>query len=154
MWGNAAKLTNQAVAGFQDGSRVMTDVARHERQSPTQPVRVHPAALAFPELSPAALHELAEDIRRNGLVHPITRTADGIVLDGATRLKACEIAGVEPRFEIYMGSDPVGFIVSSNLKRRQLNESQRALIATPACNAGPRATSGRRPRTRSNPNRP
>ena len=41
----------------------------------------------------------------------------------------CKIAGVEPRFEVYAGSNPVGFIVSSNLKRRQLNESQRALIA-------------------------
>ena len=109
----------------------MTDLATHERESPTQPVRaVHPAALAFPEMSPAALNELAEDIRQNGLVHPIMRTADGIVLDGRNRLKACEIAGVEPRFEVYAGSDPVGFIVSSNLKRRQLNESQRALIAT------------------------
>jgi hypothetical protein len=108
----------------------MTDLPPHEPESPTQPVRVHPAASVFPEMSPAALHELVEDIRRNGLVHPIARTADGIVLDGATRLKACGIAGVEPRFEIYVGSDPVGFIVSSNLKRRQLNESQRALIAT------------------------
>jgi hypothetical protein len=109
----------------------MTDLATHQRESPTQPVRaVHPAALAFPEMSPAALHELAEDIRQNGQAHPIMRTADGIVLDGRNRLRACEIAGVEPQFEVYAGSNPVGFIVSSNLKRRQLNESQRALIAT------------------------
>jgi hypothetical protein len=39
-------------------------------------------------------------------------------------------AGIDPQFEIYEGSNPVGFIISSNLKRRQLNESQRALIAT------------------------
>jgi hypothetical protein len=108
----------------------MTDLASHEPQSPTQPVRaVHPAALAFPEMSPAALKELAEDIRQKGLIHPIVCTADGIVLDGITRLDACKMAGVEPRFEVYAGSNPVGFIVSSNLKRRQLNESQRALIA-------------------------
>jgi hypothetical protein len=107
----------------------MTDLPPHERESPTQPARVHPAASVFPEMSPAALKELAEDIRQNGLVHAITRTADGVVLDGITRLKACEMAGVEPRFEVYAGSNPVGFIVSSNLKRRQLNESQRALIA-------------------------
>ena len=51
-------------------------------------------------------------------------------VDGRNRLKACEIAGIDPQFEIYEGSNPVGFIISSNLKRRQLNESQRALIAT------------------------
>jgi ParB-like nuclease domain len=109
----------------------MTDLATHQRESPTHPVRaVHPAALEFPEMSPAALRELVEDIRQNGLVHPVVRTADEIVLDGRNRLRACEIAGVEPQFEVYGGSNPVGFIVSSNLKRRQLNESQRALIAT------------------------
>ena len=109
----------------------MTDLPPHERESPAQPVHaVHPAASVFPEMSPAALKELAEDIRQNGLIHPIVCTADGIVLDGVTRLKACEIAGVEPRFEVYAGGDPMGFIVSLNLRRRQLNESQRALIAT------------------------
>jgi hypothetical protein len=90
---------------------------------------VHPAASVFPEMSPAALKELIEDIRQNGLIHPIVCTADGIVLDGRNRLKACEIASVEPRFEVYAGGNPVGFTVSANLKRRQLNESQRALIA-------------------------
>jgi hypothetical protein len=107
----------------------MTDLAEHEPESPTQPLRVHPAASVFPEMTPAALKELAEDIRQNGLVHPIVCTADRIVLD-KTRLDACKIAGVEPQFEVYAGGEPVGFIISSNLKRRQLNESQRALIAT------------------------
>jgi ParB-like nuclease domain len=109
----------------------MTDLAANEREPPTQPARaVHPAALVFPEMSPAVLHELAEDIKQNGLAHPIVCTSDGVVLDGRNRLRACEIAGVEPRFEVYGGGNPVAFIVSSNLKRRQLNESQRALIAT------------------------
>jgi hypothetical protein len=48
----------------------------------------------------------------------------------ASRANKCEIAGIDPQFEVYEGSNPVGFIISSNLKRRQLNESQRALIAT------------------------
>jgi hypothetical protein len=108
----------------------MTDLAANEREPPTPPVyAVHPAALVFPEMSPAALHELAEDIKQNGLAHPIVCTSDGVTLDGRNRRRACELAGVEPRFEVYAGSNPVGFIVSSNLKRRQLNESQRALIA-------------------------
>jgi hypothetical protein len=98
---------------------------------PTAPTRleVHPAALAFPEMSSAELQELADDIKQNGLVHPIVRNGEDVVLDGRNRLKACEVAGVEPRFETYKGTNPVGFIVSVNLKRRHLNESQRALVA-------------------------
>ena len=91
---------------------------------------VHPAALVFPEMSPADLDGLVEDIKQNGLAHPIVRTSEGVVLDGRNRLKACEIAGIDPQFEVYAGSNPVGFIISANLRRRQLNESQRALIAT------------------------
>ena len=109
----------------------MTTFALKERETTTQPVcSVHPAALVFPEMSPADLDGLVEDIKQNGLAHPIVRTSEGVVLDGRNRLKACEIAGIDPQFEIYEGSNPVGFIISSNLKRRQLNESQRALIAT------------------------
>jgi hypothetical protein len=40
----------------------MTGRARHE---------VHPAALAFPEMPAAELEELADDIKQNGLAHPI-----------------------------------------------------------------------------------
>src|SRR5580658_10271219 len=113
------------------GNQVMTTFALKERETTTQPVcSVHPAALVFPEMSPADLDGLVEDIKQNGLAHPIVRTSDGVVLDGRNRLKACEIAGIDPQFEVYEGSNPVGFIISSNLKRRQLNESQRALIVT------------------------
>jgi hypothetical protein len=92
-------------------------------------LKIHPAALAFPEMSTTELQELTDDIRQNGLAHPIVRDAAGITLDGRNRMTACERAGVKPRFEIYEGSDPVGFIISSNLRRRHLNESQRAMIA-------------------------
>ncbi len=91
--------------------------------------KVHPAAQAFPEMTAAELQELADDIKQTGLAHPVVRDAHGIILDGRNRLKACEIAGVEPRFETYRGDNPVGFVVSSNLKRRHLNTSQRAMVA-------------------------
>jgi hypothetical protein len=113
----------------------MTKLAPNRRESATQAERaVHPAAAVFPEMAAADLQALADDIKQNSLVHPIMRTPDGVIIDGRNRLKACEIAGVEPRFEDYTGSNPVGFIVSSNLKRRQLNESQRALIAARLAN--------------------
>src|ERR1700730_9925717 len=90
------------------GNHVMTTFALKERETTTQPVcSVHPAALVFPEMSPADLDGLVEDIKQNGLAHPIVRTSEGVVLDGRNRLKACEIAGIDPQFEIYEGSNPV-----------------------------------------------
>src|SRR5258706_7186431 len=93
-------------------------------------VGVHPAAEAFPRMSASELQELAGDIKANGLAHPIVRDGAGTILDGRNRLAACEIAGVAPRFDVYKGDNPVGFIISANLRRRHLNESQRALVAS------------------------
>ena len=49
------------------GNHVMTTFALKERETTTQPVcSVHPAALVFPEMSPADLDGLVEDIKQNG----------------------------------------------------------------------------------------
>jgi ParB-like chromosome segregation protein Spo0J len=99
------------------------------RQNLSPAVGIHPAAHAFPEMSSSELQDLADDIKTNGLAVAIMRSSDGTILDGRNRLAACEIAGVEPRFEKYAGDNPVAFIISANLRRRHLNESQRALVA-------------------------
>jgi hypothetical protein len=67
----------------------------------------------------AAFDELVADIMRNGLVSPITKHEDAI-LDGRNRYRACEQARVTPRFIAYEGDDPLGFVISLNLKRRHL----------------------------------
>jgi ParB-like nuclease family protein len=111
-----------------DNTPVAPLAAKAAEGTPSR-LKIHPAALAFPEMSTSELQELADDIKQNGLVHPVVRNGEDLVLDGRNRLKVCEVAGVEPRFEIYRGDNPVAFIVSVNLKRRHLNESQRALVA-------------------------
>jgi hypothetical protein len=54
----------------------------------------------------------------------------GKVLDGRNRLAACEIAGVEPRFVEWDGEgSPTEWVIATNLFRRQLTASQRAVVA-------------------------
>jgi len=88
---------------------------------------VHPAAEIFPMLDDTAHAELREDIRDNGLRQPITLFA-GKILDGRNRAKACAELKIEPRFEYYDGPDPLGYVISLNLRRRHLNESQRGMV--------------------------
>lgn len=90
--------------------------------------KVHPAAAIFPMMSDAELDELAADIKANGLIHPIIRDASGQLIDGRNRLWACEIAGVEPRFEtLAPDTDPIAFILSNNVKRRHMTKGQAAM---------------------------
>ncbi|MFF2955683.1 ParB N-terminal domain-containing protein [Kitasatospora sp. NPDC057965] len=79
------------------------------------------------------LHALAEDIRENGLLHPVVRDVDGQILDGRNRLKACEILGIEAQFVAYEGSAPRSYVLSANLRRRSLSRGQAAMIAAKAC---------------------
>jgi hypothetical protein len=87
--------------------------------------KAHPAAELFPLMTKDELRTLGADIKKNGLVSPIVRTKEGVILDGRNRLAACEIAGVTPRFEEYIDKDPVAFIVSANIHRRHLTATQK-----------------------------
>jgi site-specific DNA-methyltransferase (adenine-specific) len=89
----------------------------------------HPACLLFPRLSDTELEVLADNIRHNGLLHPII-TLNGAILDGRNRLDACKIAGVKPRFKEWDGTgSPLAWVVATNLVRRHLTASQRAVVA-------------------------
>ncbi|HVC98683.1 MAG TPA: hypothetical protein VND64_33770 [Pirellulales bacterium] len=89
----------------------------------------HSLANIFPLMSDCELDVLAADIAVHGLREPI-HTYQGRILDGRNRFNACRKAGVEPCFVPWEGKgDPVAFVVSMNLHRRHLNESQRADIA-------------------------
>jgi ParB/RepB/Spo0J family partition protein len=88
---------------------------------------VHPAAAIFPMLPDDELNDLAEDIKTNGLIHPIVVDSDDQIIDGRNRLAACEIAGVEPTFTNLNGQDPVAYILSANISRRNMTVGQRAM---------------------------
>ena len=48
---------------------------------------------------------------------------------GGGSQRACEAAQVPCRYEPFGGGDPMAFVVSANLRRRHLNESQRAMVS-------------------------
>jgi hypothetical protein len=60
-------------------------------------IAIHPAAELFPRMDDPELVELGEDIKANGLHHPIAVTPDGQLLDGVSRLTALEVAGLKFR---------------------------------------------------------
>lgn len=88
----------------------------------------HPIAECFPLLEGPELIELAADIEKHGLRHPII-TLDGMILDGRNRYNGCEISGVQPVYKAFDGDDPIAFVASVNVHRRQMTAAQKAIAA-------------------------
>ena len=94
----------------------------------------HQLSAIFPRMGDAELTVLAEDIKANRLKEPIWLLEDKI-LDGNNRYRACLKIGYPLKdtdfrpFDPKVLGDPLAFVVSANLHRRHLNESQRATIA-------------------------
>lgn len=92
-------------------------------------MKIHKYAEYFPALEGEEFNLLVEDIKKNGQVEAIV-TYRGEILDGANRYRACRAAGVEPKYQEYTGDDPLGHVVSLNVRRRHMDVSQRAMLAT------------------------
>ena len=98
------------------------------RICPESPVRFHAYANLFPMLQGAELDTLREDVRRNGVREPIVMLGDAI-LDGRNRYMCARDLGMAYPVREFDGDDPLAFVISANLVRRHLSESQRASIA-------------------------
>ena len=98
----------------------------------------HPLANIFPMLQGNEAMALQQDIEAHGVREPIV-LFEGKILDGRNRFTASLAAGVECPWREFGtsdcdGADPMAFVVSLNLARRHLTESQRAMVASKLAN--------------------
>jgi N6-adenosine-specific RNA methylase IME4 len=78
---------------------------------------------------------LVENIRGSFQREPIV-VFEGKILDGRHRYKACVEIGIEPKFSTFEGTpqDAIEYIIATNMTRRHLDESQRAMVAAKLAN--------------------
>ena len=98
-----------------------------------QNINFHEIANIFPLIHGKEFVDLKQDIKNNG-VHESIVLYENQILDGRNRFRACQETGVQPEFVNYEGADPVGYVLSLNLHRRHLDESQRAMVADNVAN--------------------
>lgn len=100
-----------------------------------QTLQPHEYANLFPMMNAEEMNALIQDMRENGYdaSSPII-TYKGKILDGRNRYAAAKVADVEPTFFEYDGGDLLSFVLSKNLHRRHLNETQRAGVAAKIAN--------------------
>src|SRR5215470_8707112 len=100
------------------------------QRQPPKKYDFHPLADLFPMLEDksATFEALVDDIRERKQQEPVI-LYEGKILDGRNRYLACQRLGREIQVKDFTGDDPIGFVLSANLHRRHLDESQRAMMA-------------------------
>lgn len=93
----------------------------------------HPLANLFPLIDGQAYQDLLADVVTHGVREPIW-LYEGQILDGRNRYRAAQAMSVPLQVRQYEGNDAVGFVISLNLHRRHLSESQRAAVAAKLAN--------------------
>lgn len=93
----------------------------------------HEIANIFPMMAGAEYEQLLADIMENGQLDPVV-LYEGKILDGRNRWKACMELGLVINYEQYPGDNPLSYVISKNLHRRHLNETQRGVIGARIAN--------------------
>lgn len=102
----------------------------------------HPLANIFPMIAPEDRADFRRSIEDHGLQEKIV-LLDGLILDGRNRYRELKELGREndPRNYVHFGAlghaadlEPIDFVMTRNMARRHMNESQRAMSAARAAN--------------------
>ena len=92
-------------------------------------MKPHKLAKYFPILEGDEFDLLVQDIKENGQLEPIV-LYNSQILDGVNRYRACKKLKIECKWVDYEGDDPLSYVISLNIRRRHLDVSQRAMLAT------------------------
>lgn len=93
---------------------------------------VHPAADIFPMITGAEYESLVNDVREHGFSTKGIIDQNGMLVDGRNRICASLDAEVDLEFiteNFACEKDVVDYIVSLNIKRRHMTQSQRNMLA-------------------------
>ena len=101
----------------------------------TKDMEFHPLADVFPLIEGVEFAELVSSVLARGQLEKII-TYEGKILDGRNRYLACKQAGVTPVSEEFEGTfdEARDHVIDANLRRRHLDTSQRAIIASKLAN--------------------
>jgi hypothetical protein len=64
---------------------------------------------------------------QGAMTSEMSKNESGALIDGRNRLAACRRAGVEPHYTVLGDIDPVTYILSKNVARRNLTKGQKVL---------------------------
>jgi hypothetical protein len=110
------------------------DTAQDAQEHVMSHMKIHPAAEAYRLMTDEELAGLTANIAEHGqrdaiVLGRVNGAETEAVVDGRNRLRACEIIGVEPRFETkeFKDDDEVRAFVRSRNERRDLSKGERAM---------------------------
>ncbi|MBI4962453.1 MAG: hypothetical protein HY913_04190 [Desulfomonile tiedjei] len=124
---------DQKAAEAAENERRMKDMAKKPK---TEEIVWHPVAAMFPIPEGAEFAAMFDDIKQNGQTEPGKVWKDPkakklVGVDGRFRQRVCEAAGIPFTYEelnIRDEAHVIAYILSRNLARRHMNESQRAVL--------------------------
>jgi hypothetical protein len=99
----------------------------------------HPLSNIFPLIEGGAFDALVADIADHGIRDPLIVYED-MILDGRNRWRAAQRANVTVtaklvrQFNPEKDGDPLAWVISKNLQRRHLDESQRSMVGARIAN--------------------
>lgn len=96
-------------------------------------ILIHPFCYLLPWMTDEEFKALKEDIKKHGLIEPIT-LYEGQILDGKCRYKACKELKITPKFVEFHGDDleALIYVIRKNILRQQLNKDQISCIIAEA----------------------